>query len=76
TCTQPQHCRALPPTLQPQDPTRVQPNLRKCFEGINQLQFKGPVVEGMLSAEGEAVPFKTPVNTTQAKGAVERWLLQ
>ncbi|KAJ9530913.1 hypothetical protein QJQ45_028793, partial [Haematococcus lacustris] len=58
------------------DPTRVQPNLRKCFEGINQLQFKGLVVEGMLSAEGEAVPFKTSVNTTQAKGAVERWLLQ
>lgn len=30
----------------------------------------------MLSVEGEAVPLKTLVNTAQAKGAVERWLLE
>ncbi len=34
------------------------------------------VVSGMLSVEGEAVPFKHPINTAQAKGAVERWLLE
>jgi hypothetical protein len=30
----------------------------------------------MLSIEKETVPFKTNINTAQAKGAVERWLLE
>ncbi len=30
----------------------------------------------MTSVEGEAVPFKLVINTAQAKGAVERWLLE
>ena len=58
------------------DPTRVQPHLRKCFEGIHRLRFKGVVVEAMTSVEGELVPLKTHVNTASAKGAVERWLLE
>ncbi|KAF5843854.1 dynein heavy chain, N-terminal region 2-domain-containing protein [Dunaliella salina] len=58
------------------DPTRVQPHLRKCFEGIHRLRFEGSVVKGMQSVEKEIVPFKTPINTAQAKGAVERWLVE
>jgi dynein heavy chain len=54
----------------------VQPHLRKCFEGIHRLKFEGAVVSAMTSVEGEAVPFKTAINTAQAKGAVERWLLE
>ena len=34
------------------------------------------MVTGMCSVEGEAVPFKAPVLTAQAKGAVERWLVE
>ncbi len=34
------------------------------------------MVTGMSSVEGEAIPFKTAINTVQAKGAVERWLLE
>lgn len=30
----------------------------------------------MQSVEQETVPFKTIINTVQAKGAVERWLLE
>lgn len=40
------------------DPSRVQPYLRKIFEGINGLSF-GPNLEvgAMISEEGEKVPF-------------------
>ena len=44
------------------DPTRVQPHLKKCFEGISELQFEDNAdVKAMISAEGEKVPFKTTV---------------
>ena len=33
-------------------------------------------VKAMSSVEQELVHFKTPVDTAQAKGAVERWLLE
>ncbi|GAX77074.1 hypothetical protein CEUSTIGMA_g4520.t1 [Chlamydomonas eustigma] len=58
------------------DPTRVQPHLRKCFEGIHRLVFSGPIVTAITSAESELVPLKVVVNTAQAKGSVERWLLE
>eukprot|EP00798_Chlamydomonas_sp_ICE-L_P024707 gene24707-10345_t len=58
------------------DPTRVQPHLRKCFEGIHRLEFHNLIVQGMTSVEKEVVPFKTVVNTAQAKGSVEVWLLE
>ncbi|KAH9490581.1 Dynein heavy chain 12, axonemal [Bulinus truncatus] len=59
------------------DPLRVQPHLKKCFEGINKLDFDAElIIHGMFSGEGENVPFSYTVDTNEAKGSVERWLLQ
>ena len=59
------------------DPTRVQPHLKKCFEGIAALDFDDKAdVHAMISDEGERVPFATPVQPRKANGAVEQWLVQ
>ncbi|KAK3272243.1 hypothetical protein CYMTET_19451 [Cymbomonas tetramitiformis] len=59
------------------DPLRVQPHLKKCFEGIDTLTFDDDlVITHMKSVEKEAVPMKNPVDPNKANGAVEKWLLQ
>ncbi|KYN33583.1 Dynein heavy chain 3, axonemal [Trachymyrmex septentrionalis] len=59
------------------DPQRVQPHLRKCFEGISKLRFtKDEEIIGMLSAEEEYVPLSGKIYPADAKGMVERWLCQ
>ncbi|KAL3142803.1 hypothetical protein ABBQ38_003102 [Trebouxia sp. C0009 RCD-2024] len=59
------------------DPTRVQPHLKKCFEGIDKLQFQpNGDISGMVSAEGELVPLKTRIKPSTVGGAVEKWLIQ
>ncbi|XP_054256854.1 dynein axonemal heavy chain 3 [Macrosteles quadrilineatus] len=60
------------------DPLRVQPHLKKCFEGIAELQFTTEDVHitGMISAEEEVVPFSGIIIPADAKGMVEKWLLQ
>ncbi|XP_006892767.1 PREDICTED: dynein heavy chain 3, axonemal [Elephantulus edwardii] len=59
------------------DPLRVQPHLKKCFEGISRLEFtKHLEINGMISSEKEVVPFKQKVYPAQAKGMVEKWLQQ
>ncbi|CAH8646697.1 unnamed protein product [Heterobilharzia americana] len=59
------------------DPQRVQPHLKKCFEGINRLMFtEQQEIIGMTSAEAESVPFITKIYPAKAKGMVEKWLLQ
>ncbi|XP_059139620.1 dynein axonemal heavy chain 3-like isoform X2 [Physella acuta] len=59
------------------DPMRVQPHLKKCFEGISKLEFtENEEIIGMISAENETVPFCTSIFPAKAKGMVEKWLLQ
>jgi dynein heavy chain len=65
------------------DPRRVQPHLKKCFEGIDKLSFDGDLnILGMTSKEGETVDFEyehydhAVVNPNDARGLVERWLLE
>lgn len=50
------------------DPKRVQPHLKKCFEGIYLLEFtKNEEITGMVSAEGEHVPFSGKIIPGEAK---------
>lgn len=55
------------------DPLRVQPHLKKCFEGINSLQFnQEQQIVGMVSGEGEVVPFSGIIIPADAKVIVKR----
>ncbi|XP_025972035.2 dynein axonemal heavy chain 3 [Dromaius novaehollandiae] len=59
------------------DPLRVQPHLKKCFEGIAKLEFTEVLeIIGMISSEKEVVPFIDKIYPVKAKGMVEKWLLQ
>ncbi|KAF5825339.1 dynein heavy chain, N-terminal region 2-domain-containing protein, partial [Dunaliella salina] len=58
------------------DPLRVQPFVKKCFESVRELVFEAEgEITGMLSIEGEKIPFMDSVNPA-ASGAVEVWLLE
>ena len=48
------------------DPTRCQPHLKKCFEGINTLEFDDNyIIHAMNSVEKERVPYKLAIDTNK-----------
>ncbi|XP_059054918.1 dynein axonemal heavy chain 12 [Achroia grisella] len=59
------------------NPLKVQPHLKKCFEGINRLVFDEEFnISAMISMEGEQVEFLDIINVAAARGSVEKWLVQ
>jgi dynein heavy chain len=59
------------------DPLRVQPHLKKCFEGIAKLEFDKKLdIHALFSSEGEKIKILSSISTSECKGAVEKWLLQ
>ena len=59
------------------DPLRVQPFLKKCFDGLTGIEFREDSHEivAMISPEGERVEMIETINPDDSHGAVERWLL-
>ena len=57
------------------DPLRVQPHLRKCFEGIKTVNFQSDLtILGMTSPENEYVPFVKPVDPKNKN--IEVWMVE
>lgn len=59
------------------NPKRVQPHLKKCFEGIAKLEFNENLeILKVLSSEDEEITLNQYISTVEARGSVEKWLFQ
>lgn len=59
------------------EPLRVQPHLKKLFEGIYKLAFDDNMeILAMISAEDEKIKMLNSISTVDARGSVEKWLVQ
>lgn len=60
------------------NPERVQPHLKKCFEGIKRVHFDaiggGLAITQLISPEGETADLITQVEPASFKNNVEQWL--
>ena len=57
------------------EPERIQPHLRKCFDGISRLLFNANhEIEAMISNENEIVKFRETIVPAKSKGMVELWM--
>lgn len=59
------------------DPLRVEPHLKKCFEGISKLSFTlSKKINAIQSSENEIVSCIREIAPEEANGLVEKWLQQ
>jgi dynein heavy chain len=65
------------------DPLRVQPHLKKCFDGINSLQFQSNLdITACFDPKGEKLDFPydkvnhKKINPNESGGNVEKWLIE
>ena len=60
---------------QTKDVTKVQPHLKKCFEGINRVSFgENNLIETMISREKEVMPLSSPIDPNLS--GVEFWMTE
>lgn len=51
--------------------------MKKCFEGIAKLSFTDVMeATAMMSSEEEIIILEDIIDTTAARGQVEKWLLE
>jgi dynein heavy chain len=56
---------------------KVQPHLKKCFEGISKLSFTDTKnINALQSSENELVECIREISPSDANGLVEKWLQQ
>lgn len=59
-------------------PERVQPHMKKCFEGVQRVDFEqraqGLVIANLVSPEGEVARLLQEVDPAAFKNNVEQWL--